>query len=159
MRYSLCVSPLINVQFISTDGPDSVCCFLFVREMMGNGENDCTSEGCKLGKARLRTNGPCGFIGIRRKKLKLIISYTLNNVSEKLLFTFLSAADKQDNIIFPLHMNRPFRRDFCAASRAWLFLKWIGWRRGSFWKGLTQMPGLQSAVQLQSGTRSQSCIM
>lgn len=42
--------------FFSADGPDSVSCFLFVHEMMGNREKVRTSEGCKLGKARLRTN-------------------------------------------------------------------------------------------------------
>lgn len=70
------------MQSVPTGGPGSVRCFLFVREMMGNGENDCTSEGCKLGKARLRTNWPYGFVGISRKKL--IISHTLSNLSEKL---------------------------------------------------------------------------
>lgn len=46
----------------SVDGPDTVRGFLLVNETMGsgNGKNDCTSEGCKLGKARLRTNWPCG---------------------------------------------------------------------------------------------------
>lgn len=42
--------------FISAGGPDSVSCFLFVHQTMGNREKVRTSEGCKLGKARLRTN-------------------------------------------------------------------------------------------------------
>lgn len=42
--------------FLSADGPDAVSRFLFVQEMMGNREKVRTSEGCKLGKARLRTN-------------------------------------------------------------------------------------------------------
>lgn len=55
-RYSRCVFARINAMFISADGPDSASCFLFVHEMMGNREKVRTSEGCKLGKARLRTN-------------------------------------------------------------------------------------------------------
>lgn len=62
---------MINVLFTTTDGADSVCCFLFVHDMMGNGENDSTNEGCKLGKARLRTNW---LIGTRGKKLRVISS-------------------------------------------------------------------------------------
>lgn len=136
MRYSLWVSPLINVLLISADGPDSVCCFLFVREMMGsgNGENDCTSEGCKLGNARLRTTWPW-LIGIRRKKLKLIISYKLDNLPGLLLFIWQTLQLTNKILPWYFHIKSPFRRladVFCAALKAWLFMKWIGgeqWHR------------------------------
>lgn len=58
-RYSRWVLARVNAIFTSAGGPDSGSCFLFVQEMMGNREKVRTSEGCKLGKARLRTS--CGY--------------------------------------------------------------------------------------------------
>lgn len=49
---------------------------------------------------------------------------------------------------------------FCAALKARLFMDWIAneqwsWMEtGLFLRGLTQMPGLQSTVQLQSSMSS-----
>lgn len=86
-RYSLCVLASINVMFISADGPDSVCCFLFVHKMMGNGEKVCTSEGCRLGKARLRTNY-MWLMGIGRRRTT--VSYSPNSLSDQLVFILRS---------------------------------------------------------------------
>lgn len=82
-RYSLCVLASINVTFTSADGADSVCCFLFVHKMMGNGEKVCTSEGCRLGKARLRTNY-MWLMGIGRRRPT--VSDSPNSLSDQLVF-------------------------------------------------------------------------
>ncbi len=120
MKYSLCVSPLINVLLISADAPDSLSCFLFAHEMMGRGnrENDCTSEGCKLGKARLRTNWPYGSLGWEERdwNWRLAAHWT----SVRLL-----------SFIFTLMIHSAFWSVdvFCASLTAWLFLSWIGSER------------------------------
>lgn len=74
--------------FISADGPDSVCCFLFVHKMMANGEKVCTSEGCRLGKAKLRTNY-MWLMGIGRRK-RPTVSYSPNSLSDQLVFILRS---------------------------------------------------------------------
>lgn len=68
IRYSLCVPLLTDKLFSFADERDSVGCVLLVHGIMGigNGYNDCTSEGCKLGKARLRTKWPCGIMGQKK---------------------------------------------------------------------------------------------
>lgn len=121
MIYSLCVSLLINVLFISADGPDSVCRFLFVHEMMGNGENDCTSEGCKLGKARLRTNWPYGSSGWEGGNWLLATRRTIcRNCWCLFLRSLLLTNETKTSSLFTLTTLSAVC-DFCAALKAWLF--------------------------------------
>lgn len=68
---------------IRADGPDSVCRFLFVRKMMGNGEKVRTSEGCRLGNARLRTNH-MGLVGTGSRRAT--VSYSPDSPAEQLEF-------------------------------------------------------------------------
>lgn len=108
---------------LSISGSDSVCCHLSVQGMMGsrNGENDCTKEGCKLGKARLRTNRSYGSTGTRRKKLKLIISYQLNSLTHIKLFT----------LITPSQFSGRRKKPDCLGAESVAYSD-TGWRRGSF---------------------------
>lgn len=75
------------MRFISADGADSACRFLFVHKMVGNGEKVCTSEGCRPGKARLRTNY-MWLVGIGRRRPT--VSDLPNSLSDQLVFILCS---------------------------------------------------------------------